>query len=335
MFCNNCGAEISPEQKFCNYCGVALNPAIRYQHMAQQAQANQAQANQAGMPGYQIPGYQPVKNAQPGKKVPTWLIVVLIVAALLLLSIGSVLGVRALISRYLAKAQNSIKPSLIGDVILGDEEEIDNDLDFDFDIDLGEDSDFDLEDFMGEELGEYLLDDENYVFQDYEYATAMMMDDFAYIETNYTVDDYTELRPGKSLGGLCDYIDSEVLEDGRKIDRKLLYDLVSVHLIDSKLIKKDEDLENNLMYCLSFANEFSGQNLRITNCMYDKGEPDIYYYDVKIGNEYDTWIVDCAEGTVSMNYGDTDYESAGQYGMFSSDTLAIWMTVVDIYYGIG
>lgn len=378
MFCNNCGAQITPEQKFCNNCGVALNPPInsqpqmpggpvqppmpgamqpmqmqpkaqpeRQQQSGQSMQqgqplqqdqpAPQGQPLQPGMaPGMGTPGMQP-----PGKK-PIWPLILILLVALLLVSIISVYGFRWIFGKLTSRLD---KPGTTDNTLT-----VENDFD-----DYIPDPDDDIDDILNNILeGEGIegiegledlpgvideFDDNlsaDYQFKDYEYASMVSIDDYSYFEPNGKVKGSTELRPGKDLEGLCDFIDSEVLEDGKKIDRDLLYDLISVNIVDSSLVADDSNLENNLTYCLTFANEFSGQNLRVDSCMYENANPNLYYYDIDKGNgDYDTWLVNISEGTLSMNYGETEYESAGQYGMFSTDTLSIWMTVIDMYYEIG
>lgn len=378
MFCNNCGAQITPDQKFCNNCGVALNPPINSQPqmpggpvqppmpgLAQPMQMqpkSQADGQQQGQP---VPQGQPLQpgmapgmgtpGMQPPKKKPIWPLILILLVALLLVSIISVYGFRWLFGKLTTRLGNA---GLTGNGLTAEEEaddllpDTDDDLD---DIFTNPDDDIDdilnnilegegiegLEDFPGE-IDEFDDFDDNlsadYQFKDYEYASMVEIDEYSYFEPNGKVNGSTCLRPGKDLEGLCDFIDSNVLEDGRKIDRDLLYDLVSVNIIDSSLIADDSNLENNLMFCLTFANEFSGQNIRVESCMYESDDPDLYYYDIRQGEddyEFDTWLVNISEGTLSMNYGETEYESAGQYGMFSTDTLSIWMTVIDTYYEIG
>ncbi len=371
MFCNNCGAQITPDQKFCNNCGVALNPPINSQPqmpggpvqppmpgathpmqmqpksqadgqqqgqpMQQDQPAPQGQPLQPGMaPGMGTPGMQP-----PGKK-PIWPLILILLVALLLVSIISVYGFRWIFGKLTSRLD---KPGTTDNTLTVENDFDDYIPDPDDDIDdilnniLEGEGIEGLEDLPGE-IDEFDDFDDNlsadYQFKDYEYASMVGIDEYSYFEPNGKVNGSTELRPGKDLEGLCDFIDSQVLEDGKKIDRDLLYDLISVNIVDSSLVADDKNLENNLMYCLTFANEFSGQNLRVDSCMYENANPNLYYYDIDKGNgDYDTWLVNISEGTLSMNYGETEYESAGQYGMFSTDTLSIWVTVIDMYYEIG
>ena len=368
MYCNNCGAEVTPEQKFCNNCGVALNPQITYRPQGQQPprgqlppqgqippmQARPQQPMQPGQGQPPVPPMQPGQGQppmqpgmppmnQPPKKKPVWPIILIIVIVLLLVSVLSVWGVN--------KLYKSIKAKYLGSNGSPIQAHIDTDFDVDFDSNILDEHDeildeieeqkedmleqFGIDDEFGDfDLDEFSFEGEDYSFKDYDYASIVQMDDFTYVETRNKIDDDTMLRPGKTMGALCDYIDSEVLEKGKKIDRDLLYDLVSVHVIDNDFVKDDKDLEKILMYCLSFANEFSGQGIMVSDVMYENNGQDQYYYSVTANNEYDSWIVNLEEGKIYMGYGDTEYTSAGQYGMFSEETYAVWVTVIDLFYEI-
>ena len=68
--------------------------------------------------------------------------------------------------------------------------------------------------------------------------------------------------------------------------------------------------------------------------MYSTEEPTTYYYGVEVDGEEDTWTVDYSQKFVYMNEGDTEYTSAGDYGMFSDNTLSLWLYVIDDFFGI-
>ncbi|WP_024864436.1 zinc ribbon domain-containing protein [Butyrivibrio sp. FCS014] len=358
MFCNNCGAQITPDQKFCNNCGVALNPPINPQpQMPSGANPSNVQGpQQPVMPGVQQPVQMQPKapagapqQGVPGMPLPQkksiWPLMLILIAALLLVSVISVFGFRWMFNKLTARfgdsgssftASERIAEDLLPDT--DDIEGIDDLNDFFNENGLGDAAEA-LEGIEGiEDLEEFYNDmlPSDYEYEEYEYANMVKSDGFTVFEPNGEVDGTTQLRPGKDLDGLCDFIDSEVLEDGRKIDRNLLYDLISVNIVDSSIIDDDSQLENNLMLCLTIANEFSSENIRIESCMYEDENPDIYYYNIiKEDGDTDTWLVNISEGTIGMDYGMTEYKSAGQYGMFSSDALAIWITVIDMYYEIG
>ena len=64
---------------------------------------------------------------------------------------------------------------------------------------------------------------------------------------NGTVNDSTVLYNGKTLGALCDYIDSKVLEEGRTINRNFLYGLTAVQVVDPQLMTAYEQLQQEMM----------------------------------------------------------------------------------------
>ena len=70
---------------------------------------------------------------------------------------------------------------------------------------------------------------------EYAFANAKFDGDKIIVVPNGTVNDSTFIYEDKTLGGLCDYIDSNVLEEGRTINRDFLYDLISVEVIDPQL----------------------------------------------------------------------------------------------------
>ena len=163
------------------------------------------------------------------------------------------------------------------------------------------------------------------------------MEDYVYIEGRDVINDSTKLYRGsdKTAGELCDYIDEHIMDDGYEIDRSLLYDLLELHLVDSNLSNsQDNYFEQSMMYCLTFANEFGGLDLEVDYCMYSTDEPTTYYYEIECDGEEETWIVDYSQKFLYMNDGDTEYESEGDYGMFTDDTLSMWLLVVDEFYDI-
>ena len=106
----------------------------------------------------------------------------------------------------------------------------------------------------------------------YAYANVKFDGDKLLVVPNGTVSDSTVLYNDKMLGGLCDYIDSEVLEDGRTINREFLYDLISVEVIDPQLYP-DYDSFSRVMYmCLTMANEFNSIDVRVKDLVLDPNE---------------------------------------------------------------
>lgn len=327
MFCTNCGAEVSPDQKFCNKCGapvmagaVNVGTAPQPESVSSDSEAATENAGVNTNANSAVP-FQPVYDTPPvaPKKSKVWPVIVIVLAVLLIISIGAGFAI--------AKAYKYFK-----DVI----ETAESFEDFDEDEDFEELEDIEefFDDFDEDE--DYFEFDDDTEYEEYEYAYATYFDEFVYIAGLGVIDDNTVVYSGsdKTIGEFCDYIDKTVLEDGRTIDRDLLYELLEVHLVDSTLNGGPEYFEQSMMYCLTFANEFSNLDMDVDYCMYSTEEPTTYYYGVYVDDEEDTWTVDYSQKFVYMHEGDTEYTSAGDYGMFSDNTLSTWLYVIDDFFGI-
>ncbi len=328
MFCTNCGAEVSPDQKFCNKCGApvmagavnvgaAPEPGITAAENSTATDSADVNTNQSTA----VP-FTPVYDTPPvaPKKSKVWPVVAIVLAVLLVISIGAGIAI--------AKAYKYVK-----DVIETAESFEDYDDDEDFE-ELDELDEF-FDDFREDEDYEFEFDDDT-EYEEYEYAYATYFDDYVYIAGADVIDDNTVVygKSDKTIGEFCDYIDESVLEDGRTIDRDLLYELLEVHLVDSSLNGGAEYFEQSMMYCLTFANEFGDMDMDVDYCMYSTQEPTTYYYGVEVDDKEDTWTVDYSQKFVYMNDGETEYTSGGDYGMFTDNTLSLWMYVVDDFFGI-
>lgn len=328
MFCTNCGAEVSPDQKFCNKCGAPVmagavnasaNPEMESADVANGATTDNEGVNTNTnnavpfQPAYDVPPVAP-------KKSKVWPVVAIVLAVLLVVSIAAGMAI--------AKAYKYFK-----DVIETAEgfEDFDDNEDYE---ELEELDEF-FDDFTEDEDYEFEFDDDT-EYEEYEYAYATYFDDYVYIAGAGVIDDNTAVynESDKTIGEFCDYIDESVLEDGRTIDRDLLYELLEVHLVDSSLNSGPEYFEQSMMYCLTFANEFSDLDMDVDYCMYSTEEPTTYYYGVEVDDKEDTWTVDYSQKFVYMNEGDTEYTSEGDYGMFSDNTLSLWLYVIDDFFGI-
>ncbi len=344
MYCTNCGAQVNPDDRFCMKCGCPIDPDAVNVSGPEEAHKEVA------------PSKAPV--AAPGKK-KVWPIVAAIVAALAVVSVGAGLLIKNLIDTVTVKTHGKIDYSIgpfEGEI--GDSEEPDID-DFEEFTEIDPDDygfgtfdpddygfgnfdpyGFDFDEFF-EEFGnddsvyDYSGSSDEYTEYEYRYAYAYYYDDCVSLEGRDVLKDSTAIYNGKMLGEFCDYIDNNVLEKGRTIDRQLLYDLLEVHMVDPDLIADNEEyFEESMMYCLTFANEFAGLDMEVEGCTYYLDEPSVYYYAVETHDKEDTWIVDYSEKTVYMDGGDKEYKSAGDYSMFSDNTLTIYMTAIDEFFGI-
>ena len=328
MFCTNCGAEVSPDQKFCNKCGapvmagavnVGTSPEPESAATGDNVSTDNVDVNTNANTA--VP-FTPVYDTPPvaPKKSKVWPVVAIVLAVLLVISIGAGFAI--------AKAYKYVKSVI---------ETSEGFEDFDDDEDFKELEDVEefFEDFGDGEDYEFEFDEDT-EYEEYEYAYATYFDDFVYIAGLGVIDDNTVIygQSDKTIGEFCDYIDESVLEDGRTIDRNLLYELLEVHLVDSKLNGGPEYFEQSMMYCLTFANEFSDMDMDVDYCMYSTQEPTTYYYGVYVDEEEDTWTVDYSQKFVYMNDGDTEYTSGGDYGMFTDNTLSLWLYVIDDFFGI-
>ena len=147
---------------------------------------------------------------------------------------------------------------------------------------------------------------------------------------NGTVNDDTVLYNGKTLGGLCDYIDSKVLEDGRTINRKFLYGLTSVQIVDPQLMTAYEQFQRAMIYCLTIANEFYSVDVTLNDLILDSTNNTRQVFDVVAEGKEDSWILDGHENKFYLNGGNTEYEST----MFDAETMAVWSIVLDEYFEV-
>ena len=167
---------------------------------------------------------------------------------------------------------------------------------------------------------------------DYQYAFVNVKgsdDGKIYVYPNGTVNDETVLYNGKTLGGLCDYVDEKVLEKGRTINREFLYDLVALQVIDPELISDYTSFNYAMSYCLTIANEFYSIDVDVKDLILDNKEETKQVFDVVAAGKEDTWIFDGHEKKFYLNNGNTEYTSS----MFDAQTMAVWSIALDEYFG--
>ena len=179
-----------------------------------------------------------------------------------------------------------------------------------------------LDEETAAENGEY---DMQYGFVNLKYTDQ----DHVLVIPNGTVGDDTVLYNNKTLGGLCDYIDEKVLEEGRTINRPFLYDLVSVQLVDLSMVPGYEQFSQPMLYCLTIANEFHSVDVRIRDLLLDYNDIVKQNFEVTAEGKEDTWILDGHEKKFYLNGGSTEYTSS----MFDAETLNVWSFVLEDYFG--
>lgn len=140
----------------------------------------------------------------------------------------------------------------------------------------------------------------------------------------------TVLHAGKDLKGFLDYVDSDILEKGRTINRDFFYDMLAVMLVDKDLSSDEQNIEKNLIMSLAMANNFHDTDIKINDCHLDADNAADYEYHLTIYGKDDTWLVNYRDRTVYMNSGKTEYVS----DMFKDEYLAVWMIAIEDYYGI-
>lgn len=339
MYCTNCGAEISSDQRYCYKCGTPIDPGV--------INVDNSQPQPEPVPGFDPKKTQFQTVSQPqAKKVKSWPIIAICIAGLLTVSlVGGFL--------FVTVRDFFRNPRLPNIHFSGGNDEngfsynFDYDFDYDFDSDFDEDFDRYFDDYFDfsqfEDFEEFYQDSdghsyyESYSYNEYQYATAYAYNESMYLEGRKVIKDSTVIYGDKTIGSFCDYIDSEVLGNGEKIDRTLLYSLLEVHLVDDSLYKGAENrdyFKQTMLHCLQFVKEFSDMDIVFEGCSYYQDEPSTYYYDLRVGGESDTWIVDYSKGEVSFDYGSTDYHPTGDSSMFDETAKKSWIYVIEKFFDI-
>lgn len=166
---------------------------------------------------------------------------------------------------------------------------------------------------------------------DYQYAFVNVKggdDGLIYVYPNGTVNDDTVLYNDKTLGGLCDYVDEKVLEEGRTINREFLCDLVALQVIDPELITDYTRFNNTMIYCLTIANEFHSIDVDVKDLILDNKDQAKQTFEVVAEGKEDSWILDGHEKKFYLNNGNTEYTSS----MFDPQTMAVWSIALDEYF---
>ncbi len=211
-------------------------------------------------------------------------------------------------------------------------ESVDNikNLDFEMDIDTDDLSDYDTDDIDDtEDDGDFDSDPEGDKTE-YSYTDVIRSGNDITVIPNGGMNASTVLYAGKDLEGFLDYVDSDVLEAGRTINRDFFYDLLATMLVDSELSSDTDYIEKNLIMALAVANDFHNMDVRVNDCCLDANNAAEYRYHVTAYGKDDTWIVNYGERTFYMNDGGTEYSS----DMFKDEYLAVWLVAIEEYYGM-
>ncbi len=300
----------------------------------------------AGQP-YNPQNVPPVYNQPPAKKSRAGLIVGIILGVLALIIIAGIVIVKAAAKKATDLLSNT-----------ADELELDIDTDDGpLSIDLpGNEIEENIDEYeFDQEYDDYYDDSDDYeysyddLFEDYDSDTYDMTDDagltttrnYAYADVTYTdttvtivpngtVTGSTVLGEGKDLEGLLDYIDDEVLESGRYINRDFFYDLVSMYIVDPEMYDGIYQMGYYLSLALAAANNFHNIDVRLESSEFDFDNTDLYRLNVIAEGRKDTWIIDHSDYSFKMNNGKTSYES----DMYDTKYLSVWLAALEEYYGI-
>lgn len=164
----------------------------------------------------------------------------------------------------------------------------------------------------------------------YEYVNVKIDGTNLIVIPNGTVNDDTVIYNEKTLGALCDYIDSNVLDGGRTINRKFLHGLVSTQVVDPKMMASYEQFNRTMIYCLTIANEFYSVDVTLNDLILDTTNNTKQVFEVTAEGKDDSWILDGHEKKFYLNGGSTEYTSS----MFDSQTLAVWSFVLDDFFEV-
>ena len=164
----------------------------------------------------------------------------------------------------------------------------------------------------------------------YEYVNVKIDGTNLIVIPNGTVNDDTVIYNEKTLGALCDYIDSNVLDGGRTINRKFLHGLVSTQVVDPKMMASYEQFNRTMIHCLTIANEFYSVDVTLNDLILDTTNNTKQVFEVTAEGKDDSWILDGHEKKFYLNGGSTEYTSS----MFDSQTLARWSFVLDDFFEV-
>ena len=167
--------------------------------------------------------------------------------------------------------------------------------------------------------------------KEYTYASVRLddTDTNVYHSTpKHVVNGDTVIRNGITIQQFLDYVDNEVLEEGRTINRPLFYDLYEVSFYDPALISSAGEAEfcQCMAICLTTANEFNTLDMRVREKEDTSNNTRRFKIHVTVNGHDDIWVYEMAEypyqgeNKFYMNDGGTEYDSS----MLKGDTLQIW-----------
>ena len=82
------------------------------------------------------------------------------------------------------------------------------------------------------------------------------------------------------------------------------------------------------------AAEFRDSGAVMQSGMFNSDNPNRYYYEMEVDGKTSTWMIDYDTEEVTLNDGNTEYSSEGEYGMFTDQSMVIWMYAISDYFGL-
>lgn len=165
----------------------------------------------------------------------------------------------------------------------------------------------------------------------YLYGTATINDEKAVIVPGNVLNVNTALYGGKTLGELCDYLETEVVAEGNGLNRDFLCQLVAAYVMDPSLIVDYGDYREALTYGLALAEECYGVSIDLLDLGIDfaEGNEEKQFLHVFFAGSEDVWVIDTAEGTYAMNNGTIAITT----DMLDDDHISAWEDALDTFYG--
>lgn len=166
--------------------------------------------------------------------------------------------------------------------------------------------------------------------KEYEWASIKYTDDGMIIMPNGNLTDDTVIYNGKTFGEYVDYVNSEVLETNRTINKEFLRALLAINIVDSQFITDFDQLDTTMMFCSTIANDFYNTNVEVHYAEIKALSPGTQMLSLHSEDKPDIWYVDLQNKKFYFNQGNTEYTSS----MFQDKTLTIWDVVIHEFFGV-
>lgn len=164
----------------------------------------------------------------------------------------------------------------------------------------------------------------------YEWASIKYTDDGMIIMPNGNLTDDTVIYNDKTFGEYVDYVNSEVLETNRTINKEFLRALLAINIVDPQFITDFDQLDTTMMFCSTIANDFHDTNVEVHYAEIKALSPGTQMLSLHSEDKPDIWYVDLQNKKFYFNQGNTEYTSS----MFQDKTLTIWDVVIHEFFGV-